>query len=100
VIERLGHVLRSAADVLAPPPPLPSPKIALTVTRSRRKTIDGVEWLPDALDRVPLPEPIESVPMGPYDTVDLAYSFEGFTADGRPSTLTSTYHLQWKEIRS
>jgi hypothetical protein len=100
VIELLGHVLRSAADVLAPPPPAPSPKIALTVTRSRRKVIDGVEWLPDALDHVPLPTPINEVPMGPYDTIDLAYSMEGFTADGKPSTLTSTYHLRWREVQS
>jgi hypothetical protein len=100
VIERLGHVLRSAADVLAPPPPLPSPKIALTVTRSRRKLINGVEWLPDALDEAPMSPPLESEPMGPYDTLDLDYTVNGFTADGKSSKLTHTYHLRWREVRS
>jgi hypothetical protein len=100
VIERLGHVLRTAADVLAPPPPLPSPKIALTVTHSRRKLVDGVEWLPDALDEVPLNPPIRRETMGPYDTIDLGSTVNGFTEDGRPSKVTFTYHLRWQEVRS
>lgn len=99
MIERLGHALRFAADAIAPPPPRPSPKIELTVTRSRRKLINGVEWLPDALDQVSMSPPLQNETMGPYDTLDLDYDVHGFTADGKRCTVQHTFHLRWREVQ-
>jgi hypothetical protein len=97
VIEILGRGLRAGADVFDPPPLHPESQLQVMVARSRRKVIDGVEWLPDALNREPLSPPAR---LYRYDSLELTDEVRGYTADGRLSVVTNTFHLSWRELRA
>jgi hypothetical protein len=99
VTERLGRLLRTAADFLAPQPPSPLPRMVLTATRSRQKLIEDVEWLPDALVCAPLDPPLEDAVLGRYDQLDLSHDVHGWDRDGRRTTVKHTYHVTWREVR-
>lgn len=99
VIERLGQALRTAADLVAPLPPAPLPRMVLTVTRSRRKLIDGVEAINDSLDHEPLHPPLDDAVLGRYDQLDLTHDVNGWDRDGRQVTVSHAYHLTWREVR-
>lgn len=94
----LAAGLRAAADLLSPPPPLPSPRVELTVTRSRRKVIDGLELHWDTLDHEPLSPPLEAQTMGLYDTLDLSHDVNGWTKDGQTCVVSHVYHVTWREV--
>jgi hypothetical protein len=100
VIERLGHVLRTAADVLAPPPPVPSPQVAVTIRRSGRKYFEGVEWLPESFDDQPITPPMEDAVLGAYDTVNLRHDVLGYDRDGKEVLMSQTFHVTFREVRA
>jgi hypothetical protein len=93
VIETVGHLLRQAADFLAPVPPRPPGRVVISVTRSRVRMIDAVEWLPDSLDHDELEPPIREYPMGLGDELDLSHDVHGYDSEGQRVTVSHAYHV-------
>ena len=98
VTELAANALRAAADLLSPPPPRPSARLELTVTRSRRKKVAGIEWLPETLDHEPLDPPLESQRMGPYDSLDLSHDVKGYDLEGQPTVVSNVWRVTWREV--
>jgi hypothetical protein len=100
VRETLAGALRGAANRLSPPPPPPRPKAAITVTRSRRKVIDGIEMTFETLDHDELAPPLRNSTMGVNDELDLSHDVNGWTQEGLTCVVSHTFHVTWEQVTS